>query len=231
MRFLLALLLILVLQGPAWAKLSAGGIVEQLTGEVKLKYQSGDVEVEWKAPPLNTLLGGNVPEDLTVKVSPYTTLLGDKAVPLQLFQKGRLYRTIYPRIDIRVYGNALVATKTIKRRSELSAENVEVRRMHFKDLPRQPLTSLDGVLRSHANRDIPAGMALTSGLIDLPSVVKSGSMVTVQIVSGDLTVIGSGVALSDGQIGQLIKVKNPASKREFSGRVLGEGLVEVRLED
>ncbi|MGE5708549.1 MAG: flagellar basal body P-ring formation chaperone FlgA [Bacteroidota bacterium] len=231
MRFFLAFLLILLLQGPAWAKLSAGGIVEQLTEEAKLRYQSADVEVEWKAPPLDTLLGGSTPEDLTVKVSPFALLLGDKALPLQLFRKDRLYRTIYPRIDVRVYGNALVASKTIKRGAEITAENAEVRRMSLKDLPRQPLTSLDGVLRSHANRDIPAGMALTNGLIDLPSVVKSGSMVSVQIVSGDLTVIGSGVALSDGQIGQLIKVKNPASKREFSGRVLGEGLVEVRLED
>jgi flagella basal body P-ring formation protein FlgA len=56
-------------------------------------------------------------------------------------------------------------------------------------------------------------------------------MVKVQVICGDLTVIGSGISIGDGQMGQLIRLRNPDSRREFSARVIGEGLVEVRLED
>ncbi|HEY9766701.1 MAG TPA: flagellar basal body P-ring formation chaperone FlgA [Chroococcales cyanobacterium] len=224
-------LLFLLLAGPAFAGSGRSALVQLLTQEVKLRYQTPEVEVEWKAPSLEVLLGGEVPADIRFKIPPTARLMGEGAVPIQVYRGETLVRTIYPRLDIQVFGFALVAMNRVNRGDPLDSGNVQSQRKRLQDLPSQPLTKLDGLSNARAKRDIPSGTVLTSGLIDLPSAIKSGSMVTVQVLSGDLTILSSGQALSDGQIGQLVRIRNPASKREFSGRVLGEGLVEVKLED
>ncbi|HBN09510.1 MAG TPA: flagella basal body P-ring formation protein FlgA [Cyanobacteria bacterium UBA8530] len=222
---------LLLLAGPAFAGGERSALVQQLTEEVKLRYQTPEVEVEWKAPALEVLLGGDVPKDVRFKIPPTARLMGEGTVPIQVYRGENLFRTIYPRLNIQVFSFALVSLSRVSRGEALDSGNVQIQRKRLQDLPSQPLTKLEGLSNARAKRDIPSGTVLTSGLIDLPSAIKSGSMVTVQVLSGDLTILSSGQALSDGQIGQLVRIRNPASKREFSGRVLGEGLVEVKLED
>lgn len=230
LRTLVLGIFLLLLALPAWG-FSEQDIVSAVRDEARLKYQSQDVEVEWKAPALETLLGSKPPEGLKVRLSRNTRLMGEIPVPIPLYKGDRIYRTIFPRMNIRAYGQVLVTKTRIGKGEELGEDNIEIQRKPLKDLPNAPLTDKQAAMLAKARRDIPPGTVLTSGLINLPSVIKSGSMVKVQVVCGDLTVLGNGLALSDGQIGQLVKLRNPDSKREFSGRVVSENLVEVRLED
>jgi flagella basal body P-ring formation protein FlgA len=58
-----------------------------------------------------------------------------------------------------------------------------------------------------------------------------GQTVAVTLICGDLTMITSAEARSNGAMGQLIKVMNLDSKREFTARVVGPERVEVKLEE
>lgn len=56
-------------------------------------------------------------------------------------------------------------------------------------------------------------------------------MVAVKVVSGGLTIIASGQAVSDGAMGQLIRVLNLDTRKDFVARVVGENQVEIQLEE
>ena len=47
---------------------------------------------------------------------------------------------------------------------------------------------------------------------------------------GGLTITARGISLSDGRLGRVITVVNPASDRRVQARVIGPGLVEVAPE-
>ncbi|MOA51381.1 flagellar basal body P-ring biosynthesis protein FlgA [compost metagenome] len=94
-----------------------------------------------------------------------------------------------------------------------------------------PLTSLDSLAGAEAVRDLAPGTVLTAQMFKIPPVIKQGAIVTVTLVTGDITLITSAQARSNGAVGQVIKVMNLDSKREFTARVIGPDRVEVKLED
>ena len=70
---------------------------------------------------------------------------------------------------------------------------------------------------------------ITPRMIEEPKVVKKGDEVMIVATKGALSVRSSGVALSDGRVGQQISVKNSATKRIVKARVKRKGLVQVTI--
>jgi len=62
-----------------------------------------------------------------------------------------------------------------------------------------------------------------------PLVIKRGDQVTLEASAGAITVVASGVAMSNGHIGEQIKVKNTSSKRIVNARIVNQGTVRVTL--
>lgn len=65
------------------------------------------------------------------------------------------------------------------------------------------------------------------GEINAPQVVKKGQPVAITYTSKYMSLKTSGTALQDGAKGDLIRVKNDKSEKAVSGRVAGDGRVEV----
>ena len=79
-------------------------------------------------------------------------------------------------------------------------------------------------------RDIPPGLVLSTGMAQIPPLIRSGSMVNVKLVAGGLTILTTGQALQDGRRGQVIRVLNPTSQKDYMGMVVGSDEVDVNLE-
>jgi flagella basal body P-ring formation protein FlgA len=60
-------------------------------------------------------------------------------------------------------------------------------------------------------------------------VVRSGERVKIIITSGSMILTATGLAYSDGQINQMIRVQNLRSRKIVYCRVAAPGLVEVLL--
>lgn len=85
------------------------------------------------------------------------------------------------------------------------------------------------IVGKSARRALRPGQPL--GVSDLtdPVVVEKGSLVTVTLRAPGLTLTTTGRALSDGSVGDALKVMNQQSKRTIETTVVGPGQAQVRL--
>jgi flagella basal body P-ring formation protein FlgA len=78
-------------------------------------------------------------------------------------------------------------------------------------------------------QSIPAGRPLTTRDVIARPVVRKGQVVEVVAQQGLLAVTMKALALESGAIGDLIKLRNLESRREFSGQILHENKVQVHF--
>ena len=91
-----------------------------------------------------------------------------------------------------------------------------------------------GYMQSLGERPIKAIANLTSGkplkrvdvIVDKFSVHK-GETVTIQFVRKNLTIYTQGLAMSNGAIGDIIKVKNTDTNKIIVGKIIGERIIVV----
>ena len=76
---------------------------------------------------------------------------------------------------------------------------------------------------------IPAGSPLFARSVKLRPVVRRGEMTNARLEEGALSVTMKVQALEDGTPGQIIRLRNLQSARDFSGKVLNEKTVLVSL--
>jgi flagella basal body P-ring formation protein FlgA len=227
-------ILILVYAGPAQAAgLHEQEVLELVTNEVvqRMQVSRRDVQVVWQDMDASNLVPAIPPGHITLQIAPSAHLGGRGSVPIQILVDGRKFRTIFPRLDVQIFQTVLVAKTRIARGSLVSGGDFGLQRQAVSGLNQVPLVAPQAVLGAEATRDIQAGTVLTAQMFKLPTAVKSGDMVTIVLTSGDLTIIYNGQARSAGAVGQMIKVLNLESKREFTARVTGPNRVEVKLED
>ncbi len=78
-------------------------------------------------------------------------------------------------------------------------------------------------------RSLASGKALTASNLTTPMAIKRGDYVLVEASAGPLTVVASGIAMTNGRIGEQIKIKNTDSDRIISARIINQGTVRVML--
>lgn len=86
---------------------------------------------------------------------------------------------------------------------------------------------LRDVVGKAAKRQINAGDPIRSTFLDQPKTVNRGETVSITAKSGSIKVVMQGTAMTDGKLGQHIKVRNNQSDRIISARVVGQAAVEI----
>jgi flagella basal body P-ring formation protein FlgA len=77
--------------------------------------------------------------------------------------------------------------------------------------------------------NISAGAPLLSRSIKARAVVRRGKLIEAVLQDGQLMISVKAEALEDGVMGQTIRVRNIASRREFRGKVENEQTIIVNL--
>lgn len=73
------------------------------------------------------------------------------------------------------------------------------------------------------------GAAISPRLLKQRNRVKRGQSVIILAKNAVIQVRSQGVALSDGAIGEIIRVRNRLTKKIVEGTITSEGLVEIPL--
>ena len=128
---------------------------------------------------------------------------------------------------VKVVGRYPRAARAIGRDEEIGSEAVDFTAAEMPAMPIQPLLGADGLIGLRARRAILAGEALTSTVLRVPPVVKSGDEVEVTVRLRAVRVTGTGIASGSGQIGDTVRITQPHSSRLLKGRITGPGAVEI----
>ena len=86
---------------------------------------------------------------------------------------------------------------------------------------------LDDVIGRKTNRSLSVNQAVRNRHLEMDWLVQKDQTVTIETQIGGVTVAGSGLALDNAQMGDLLKVLNQSSKVIVEGRVVSEKKVKI----
>jgi len=126
-----------------------------------------------------------------------------------------------------VTGTAVRSSHAVAHRENIDADAIELVEAELEGMLLERLPTMAEIVGAPARRALGAGEILTTSTVVVSPVVKSGDKVKVSLSTGATQVTGVGRASDSGQVGDLIRVAVPSSRRGLKARITGPGSVEV----
>lgn len=120
-----------------------------------------------------------------------------------------------------------VLRREVRNNAVITEDDVEIREFPIAQTRSDTVTTVSDLLGKSPLRYISAERPIRMSEIARPSVVKRNSLVQILFESGPLHITTTGEALQDGATGDVINVRNTASKRVVRATVESEGVVRV----
>lgn len=158
----------------------------------------------------------------------------DKFMPRDLekvtiYVNGNPVRSFNIPIVVKAYEDVLVASGFINREAQINSSVVTIKKKEISNIMEYPLRAKD------LGKDILAKKAFSEGeIIDSrfvkqrPDILRSAT-VTVVFNTNNLTISTDATALSDGVVGDNICVMNKNYNKVYTGTIIGENKVLVKL--
>ncbi len=137
--------------------------------------------------------------------------------------------TVFVPGQVSLYREVVVARRPLKRDSVLSEMDVALAERDVGLLNQGYLNALKQAIGKKLTRPLLPDQILAPLHVEQAEVVHRGEHVVISALSGGISVRMPGEALSDGGMGQQIKVRNLSSQRVIRARVTGPGQVEVAM--
>lgn len=137
--------------------------------------------------------------------------------------------SIYVAARIDVFGPVLITRQPLTRGARIHESDLEMVERNLSNLPYGYYTDTQSVVGQLAKRTLIGATVITPTMLQAPKLVKRGERVSVIAETGVLKIRTMGQALSDGQSGDLIRVRAAGSKRIVDGVVVSPGVVKVTL--
>jgi flagella basal body P-ring formation protein FlgA len=176
----------------------------------------------------NQLKAGDVdPGMLTMTPLTQKEPLGLFTVLVSIEKAGDVVERGQVRFRVRKFADVLVATDRIGRHDALTEDNLKLTRMEVTSLQEQPVQSL-GTLENHrAKRNLKKGQILTSLAVEPVPDIEVGREVTIVVSNDYMTITAPGKALQAGSTGDYVRVKNKATGKILSAKVVDATSVAV----
>lgn len=133
---------------------------------------------------------------------------------------------IYIRVQLRIMTAVIVATRPLDRGMRLSASDLAVQLVAARLQRGQTHSAIETLLGARVKRAVGMGQAVQN---DDVCIVCRDDDVIIQAQHNGLTLITKGTALTDGVVGEQIKVKNNKSQKIINAMVSSLGEVKVRF--
>jgi len=184
--------------------------------------------------PLPTLKQLGLSPHVRIAARPMNKVrLGDLKMDFEFHDGPRLVRVIPATLNVELRGQVAVAAKRIDVGQVLSSKTVRFEEKLVRRV--EELSKPEDVLGKSVRMTITEGSILRkidlTEIADRPTVlIHPRDVVRMVARSGNLTVmLSNGTALQKGELGQIIRVRNPRSNRILSGRVIASGEVLVNF--
>lgn len=137
--------------------------------------------------------------------------------------------TIFVPAQVHIYRNVLIASRPLKRATVLSEADLKLVERDVGLLNQGYLTSIEQAIDKKLTRQLLTDQVLAPVHLQQAEVVRKGDHVVITARSGGISVRMTGEALTDGALGQQIRVRNQGSGRSIRVRVTGPGQVEAPM--
>lgn len=129
--------------------------------------------------------------------------------------------------QVTIYRNIAIAQRDIARGEVISNTHITSNLVNVSNIRQAFLPEADAIIGKEAKRNIGKGEPFRTAVLDAPTAVKRGDLVTLESLAGSIKVSSVGTAMADGRIGQKVRVRNNSSERVISGVVISQGVVQT----
>lgn len=182
----------------------------------------------WKAPAVEVKLSSRAPANLQC-VSPVSVDVGDARYPTRMPLKATCndaqgwVHELVARVTINA--EVLIATAPVASGATLAASDLRLERRDVTNMV-DAIGNAEEAVGQLSRRKLREGQVLQARLLNRAVLVKRGAAVRIVARQGGVSVENAGESLQTGSLGDLIRVRNTASGRTLSARVMEEGVVE-----
>jgi flagella basal body P-ring formation protein FlgA len=137
--------------------------------------------------------------------------------------------SIYLPVELAIYRPAVVAVNALTHGDTIGPADVRLVEVNVSQVNGQYLSSLDDAIGKDVKRSLTAGAAIAEQQLVAPMMVRRGEAVLINASSNIVAVKVSGIALTDGRLGEQIRIRNQTSSRIVNARITGPGQAEVAM--
>lgn len=127
------------------------------------------------------------------------------------------------------FQKVVVAQNAIARDETITASALALEEKEISPAISGYFTDLAQVSGHIAKRAIGADQILTASMVKSPDIISKGQSVIIEAASGSFAIRTAGTALTNGGMGDTIKVRNTESGRVVEGVVVSDGKIRVAL--
>lgn len=193
------------------------------------QYNLDDLEVNVNRLPVSKL---TLPEGkVTVKVySNSKALVAKEYKKVEIYVNKTYAQTYYVPTEVKAYKYAAVAKEMIQRDKIIPLQAVEVKKVDVTSNLNNTLNASDLAPGLVAGKIFYPGEIITKRFTkSKPDVVKN-AIVTVNFKTGsDINIAVEGIALTSGNIGDMIQIKNKRFNKIYTGKVSGTNQVLIQI--
>jgi len=135
--------------------------------------------------------------------------------------------TIFIPAAVEIYRDVVVASQSLARGHRLTEDDINLQRANIMQLGNGYVSDPSRVIGMELKRSLRSLDTIKLNHVQEADVINKGDLVVLRVRSNVLVVQTEGVALSNGYVGEKIKVRNERSKRVVDGMVTGPGEVQV----
>lgn len=194
------------------------------------KYNLDECEVTVGHMPVNsfTLPDGKITVEIVS--NGYQSLTAKEFKKVNINVNGKYARTYYVPLETKAYKHVAVAKELIQRDKVIPLQAVEFKKMDVMG-NLDNTVSLEDITKELVATKVfyPGNMITKRYTVSKPDIVKN-AMVTVNFRTGsDINISVEGIALSQGNKGDMIQVKNKRFNKIYTGEVIGINQVLVQI--
>lgn len=130
---------------------------------------------------------------------------------------------------LKVYDRVLVSSRPIPKGSKITANMIRLEEREVTRLHSGYFKTENNVVGAVARFSLSGNRVIKPGNVLPPTLVTRGEKVVIHANAKGISIRASGVALSDGALGEVVRVKNSQTERIIEGRVSAAGQVTVSL--
>jgi flagellar basal body P-ring formation protein FlgA len=143
--------------------------------------------------------------------------------------EGAVHWSILAPAQAIIYRSMAVASRNLERGNVINAGDITEQIVNVSQYRQGYSGESEEIIGKVLKYPVNKGDAFRSSVLDSPLLIKRGDQVSVEANAGSITVISAATAISDGKLGQQIRVKNNQSARILTAKVIAAGKVESTL--
>lgn len=154
---------------------------------------------------------------------------GTWSIPVRVMVDGELYRTLFTNWNVSVWRRQLVLSRAVAAGEVVTRGHMELRRIRVSTGAESRPINEEAYGHAIAVRDLNPGSVVTERDVQRTTVLQRGDTVTLEVRRGGIRARAIAEALSDGRVGDRVRVRCSHTGNELVGIVRSRNLITITL--